>query len=70
MQIKTILRLIGLLLILFSLSMLTPLLINVIFHETFWIPFVSAFACTLGTGIILWLSCRNHQQELKIHDRT
>ena len=68
MQIRTILRLIGLLLIMFSLSMLTPLLINVIFHEAFWIPFVSAFACTLGTGFILWLSCRKHQQELKIRD--
>ena len=68
MQIKTILRLIGLLLIIFSLSMLTPLLINVVFHETFWLPFVSAFACTMATGTILWLSCRKHQQELKIRD--
>lgn len=68
MQIKTIFRLIGLLLIIFSLSMLTPLLINVVFHETFWLPFVSAFACTLGTGFFLWFSCRNHHQELKIRD--
>lgn len=68
MQIKTILRLIGLLLIIFSLSMLTPLLINMIFHETFWLPFLSAFACTLGTGVILWLCCRKHHQELKIRD--
>ena len=68
MQIRTILRLLGLLLILFSLSMLTPLLFNIIFHESFWIPFVAAFGCTLGTGVVLWLSCRNHQQELKIRD--
>ncbi len=68
MQIKTILRLIGLLLILFSLSMLTPLVINFIFHETFWLPFIAAFACTLGTGIILWRVFRHHHQELKIRD--
>lgn len=68
MQIKTILRLIGLLLIIFSLSMLTPLLINAIFHEDFWLPFVSAFVCTLGTGSLLWLGFRHHQQELKIRD--
>ncbi len=68
MQYKTILRLIGLLLVIFSLSMLTPLLINFIFHETFWVPFVAAFTCTFGTGSALWLRYRQHQQELKIRD--
>ena len=68
MQIKTILRLIGLLLVIFSLSMLTPLIINVIFHEKFWFPFVAAFLCTYGTGIFLWMCFRHHQQELKIRD--
>ena len=68
MQIKTIIRLIGLLLILFSLSMLSPLIINIIYHESFWLPFVAAFACTFGTGFILWLSCFKDQHELKIRD--
>lgn len=68
MQIKTILRLIGLLLMIFSVSMLTPLLINVIFHETFWLPFVAAFICTISTGSILWFSFQQHGQELKIRD--
>ena len=68
MQIKTILRLIGLLLMMFSLSMLTPLIINLIFHENFWLPFIGAFLCTLGTGFILWFSCRTQYHELKIRD--
>ena len=68
MQIKTILRLIGLLLMIFSLSMLTPLLINFIFHETFWLPFLAAFGCTFGVGISLWLLYQKHQYELKISD--
>lgn len=68
MQIKTILRLIGLLLILFSLSMLTPLIINAIFGEDFWLPFVSAFLCTLGTGSLLWFIFRHSHQELKTRD--
>ena len=68
MQIKTILRLIGLLLMIFSLSMLTPLLMNVIFHETFWLPFVAAFCYTMGTGLILWFLFRAQHQELKIRD--
>lgn len=68
MQIKTILRLIGLLLILFSLSMLTPILINCLFHEDFWLPFFAAFACTLSTGFFLWFVFRKQQKELKTRD--
>jgi trk system potassium uptake protein TrkH len=68
MQYKTILRLLGLLLILFSLSMLTPILINAIFHEQFWLPFAAAFICTFGTGGILWFSFHKHQRELKTRD--
>lgn len=68
MQIKTILRLIGILLMLFSLSMLTPLLFNFAFKEHFWFPFVAAFFCTLGTGFVLWFSYRDYHHELKIRD--
>lgn len=68
MQIKTILRLIGVLLMIFSFSMLTPLLVNLIFHETFWKPFVAAFACTFLTGGILTLAFHREHQELKIRD--
>lgn len=68
MQIKTILRLLGVLLMIFSLSMLTPLLINIVFHEHLWFPFLSAFALTFFTGLLLWLLFRHEQQELKTRD--
>ncbi|KTC65246.1 Trk system potassium uptake protein TrkH [Legionella adelaidensis] len=68
MQIKTIMRLIGILLMIFSLSMLTPLIFNFIFAENFWLPFISAFLCTLGTGLVLWFLCRHSHNELKIRD--
>ncbi|AHE66006.1 potassium uptake protein, TrkH family [Legionella oakridgensis ATCC 33761 = DSM 21215] len=68
MQIRTILRLIGLLLMMFSLSMLTPLPFNFIFHEHFWVPFIAAFLCTASTGASLWLMFHKHRQELKIRD--
>lgn len=68
MQIKAILRLIGQLLMIFSLSMLTPLVFNLCFHESFWMPFLAAFSCTLGTGFILWFFFRHQHQELKIRD--
>lgn len=68
MQIKTILRLLGILLMIFSLSMLTPLVINLIFHETLWTPFLSAFALTFFTGLLLWFVFRHEQQDLKTRD--
>ncbi|KTC97586.1 TrkH family potassium uptake protein [Legionella erythra] len=68
MQIKTILRLIGLLLMMFSFSMVSPLLINVIFHEDFWKPFVTAFACTFFTGALLAFLFNKQHTELKIRD--
>ncbi|MCA0402608.1 MAG: TrkH family potassium uptake protein [Proteobacteria bacterium] len=68
MQIKTIIRLLGVLLMLFSLSMLTPLIINFIFKEDFWLPFIAAFTCTFLSGFIAWGLFRNQQKELKIRD--
>lgn len=68
MQIKTILRLIGLLLMIFSLSMLTPLIFNIIFQEPLWLPFYASFICTFTTGSILWLSFNKHHHDLKIRD--
>ncbi|MDP1603686.1 MAG: TrkH family potassium uptake protein [Legionella sp.] len=68
MQIKTILRLIGLLLMMFSISMLTPLLVNLVFHEDFWMPFLAAFGCTFLTGALLWFFFRTQSHELKIRD--
>jgi trk system potassium uptake protein TrkH len=68
MQIKTIFRLLGLLLMMFSVSMLTPLIINWIFQETFWLPFVAAFTCTFATGFFLWFAFKKQHHELKIRD--
>lgn len=68
MQIKTILRILGLLLMMFSISMLTPLLINFIFQEEFALPFLAAFSCTISTGFILWFAFRHEQHELKVRD--
>lgn len=68
MQIKTILRLLGLLLMMFSLSMLTPLIINILFHESLWQAFLSAFGCTFITGFALWFTCKKQQHELKIRE--
>ncbi|PJD92712.1 MAG: potassium transporter [Legionella sp.] len=68
MQYKTILRLIGLLLVLFSVTMLPPLVINVIFSETIWLPFIVPFLLIVTTGSVLWFMNRNQYNLLKIRE--
>lgn len=68
MQITTIFRLLGLLLMLFSLSMLTPIVVNYIFAETFVMPFLTAFLATFSMGFLLWICFRKKQKELKTRD--
>ncbi|OGV36592.1 MAG: potassium transporter [Legionellales bacterium RIFCSPHIGHO2_12_FULL_35_11] len=68
MQYKAIFRLLGILLLIFSQSMLTPLLVNVIFKENVWMPFIVAYFFSFSIGVGLWLSFKNCQNELKIRD--
>lgn len=68
MQYKTIARLIGLLLLLFSPTMLTPILICFIYHEQVFTPFLIAFALTCSVGSLLWFITKQHQTELKTRD--
>lgn len=68
MQYKTILRLIGLLLLLYSFTMLPPMLINIIFAETIWLPFVLPFILCFLLGLVLWGTFRQHQNLLKIRE--
>ncbi len=39
-----------------------------LFHEDFWLPFVSAFGCTLEQEQFYGFFCRHQHQELKIRD--
>ncbi len=68
MQYKTITRLIGLLLLLFSPSMLTPIIVCFIYQENAFTPFLIAFTLTCGVGGILWFITKQHQSELKTRD--
>ncbi len=63
-----IFRVLGLLLMIFSVSMLTPLIIYFIYHDGMVRPFVISFFLTLGTGLLLWLPTHRQQRELKVRD--
>ncbi|MDF2866933.1 MAG: trk system potassium uptake protein TrkH [Gammaproteobacteria bacterium] len=68
MQYKVIFRILGLLLMVFSLSMLPPIAVAIGYHEKVWNTFLLSFAVTMGTGLVLWLPFRNYKRELKTRD--
>jgi trk system potassium uptake protein TrkH len=67
-QLKTICKLIGLLLVLFSFTMLTPLIVNAIYHDGHPPAYIYSFGLTFITGLMLWYPTRHHHYELKTRD--
>jgi trk system potassium uptake protein TrkH len=61
-------RILGLLLMMFSVTMLPPILVSFIFDESDWYPFVEAFGLTLAAGLILWLPVYKVRRELRLRD--
>ena len=68
MQHAAILRIIGLLLMIFSFTMLPPALVGVIYGDGEILSFMFAFAVTLIVGVVLWLPVRNQRNDLRIRD--
>ncbi|WP_455202298.1 TrkH family potassium uptake protein [Kaarinaea lacus] len=68
MQLAAILRIIGLLLMIFSITMLPPALVGMIYNDGAIVPFITAFSVTLGAGVVLWLPVRNQRKDLRIRD--
>jgi trk system potassium uptake protein len=63
-----VLRILGLLLSLFSLTMLPPVVVSWIYHDGVWLSFVQAFLIVLAAGLTLYLPLRRHRAELRIRD--
>ena len=61
-------RILGLLLMMFSLTMLPPIVIDIVFDENAWLPFVQSFGLTLGAGALLWLPVRGSKADLRLRD--
>lgn len=68
MQFAAILRIIGLLLMIFSFTMLPPALVGVIYGDGEILAFLLAFVATLVTGVVLWLPVMNQRNDLRIRD--
>lgn len=68
MQFLVIQRILGLLLIFFSLSMLPPILVSVIYDDGELMPFISALVIMVGMGLLFWYPVRHAKKELHLHD--
>ncbi len=68
MEFKTIQRLFGILLILFSMGMLPPMFISLIYADGAIWSFVYATIITVSCGLLLWLPVRRHNNELRLRD--
>lgn len=68
MQFQIIIKILGLLLMVYSLSLLPPIVIALIYQDGALIAFLVAMVLTQITGLALWLPNRKHRRELKIRD--
>lgn len=68
MQILTIQRILGILLSIFSATMLPPIAISFFYHDGSEQAFMTAFIVLFATGILSWLPVRKNKKELKIRD--
>ena len=68
MQLLVIQRIVGILLMVFSFTMVPPMIVSIIYYDGAFEPFFNAFAITLITGMVLWLPVKNRKQELRLRD--
>lgn len=67
-QLLAVQRILGLLLSLFSLTMLPPVLVALWFSDHTLNAFLGAFAVILALGIVLWYPARRAKRELRLRD--
>ncbi|MGB5512717.1 MAG: TrkH family potassium uptake protein [Woeseiaceae bacterium] len=61
-------RILGLLLMMFSITMLPPILFSLYYDDNSWLPFVEGFVLTLAAGFICWLPVHRTRKELRLRD--
>ncbi len=61
-------RILGLLLMMFSFTMLPPVIISLLYDDQSWLPFVEGFALTLAAGIVCWLPVHRSRKDLRLRD--
>lgn len=68
MQFTSIQRILGLLMMVFSTTMLPPALVSWWYDDGAMAPFLLGFTSVLGAGFLCWIPVRNRRQELRVRD--
>ncbi len=61
-------RVLGLLLMMFSVTMLPPIAISLLFDDQSLLSFLEGFALTMLAGLLLWAPVRNQKKEMRLRD--
>ena len=67
-NIKSVQKTLGLLLTVFSSTMLTPIVVALIYQETTSLIFAASFAITGLFGLALWLPAKKADTEIRLHE--
>ena len=68
MKFRITAKVLGILLMFFSISMLSPIPVSMYYHNHVGMPFLVAFLITMLTGVVLWAVGRRSKQELRTRD--
>jgi trk system potassium uptake protein TrkH len=68
MNLSMVQRILGLMLIMFSLTMLPPIGVAFYYGDGHWHPFLSAFFIVAVVGLALWLPVRRVRRDLRLRD--
>lgn len=68
MNLSIVQRILGLLLMIFSVTMLPPLGVSLYYADGNWLPFLNAFVALLIIGLLVWWPVRRKQRELRLRD--
>jgi trk system potassium uptake protein TrkH len=68
MNLRAVLRILGLMLMLFSVTMLPPAGVALGYGDGHWMPFLVAFAVVAALGLLLWLPVRSVRADLRLRD--
>jgi len=68
MHLTVIARVLGLLMMIFSMTLVPPFLVSLLYSDGAAVAFLSALGITFGVGFLVWLPFHNHKQELKTRD--
>ncbi len=68
MQIKSVMKILGLLLIIFSITIIIPIIVSIIYQDNQAWYFFITLIITLATGLMFWIPAVNYKVELKLRD--